>query len=162
MRYNVRDGKTKSTERRSGRNNTCRKMGVIIYCFFTHFVTNIHCEKLCFYCSFAASHVVCESRYFVQFHAAFFCFLCLLLTLWSFLKNFVPWTWTYGLLCLGFPCILSLYIHIIVIVVFMLFNCFDNLFVVLEVYIFTVHIKRLEVACNIGRLINLMYYYYHF
>ena len=66
------------------------------------------------------------------------------------------------LICLVFPCILLLYIHIIVNVVFMLFNCFDILFVFLEVYIFTVHVKRFAVACNIGRLINPMYYYYYY
>ena len=85
-------------------------------------------------------------------------------------KNFVQWTWTYGFFMPWFFwgfyfflyfCILSLYIHIIVIVVFILFNCFDNLFVFLEVYIFTVHVKCLAVACNIGHLINLMYYYHY-
>ena len=44
----------------------------------------------------------------------------------------------------------------------MLFNWFDNLFIFLEVYIFTVHVKRLAVACNIGRLINLIMYYYYY
>ena len=96
------------------------------------------------------------------------CFLCLFAQfVISFhdhtLKNFVPWTWTCGffLYALVFPCILLLYIHIIVNVVFILFNCFDILFVFLEVYNFTVHVKRLAVACNIGRLINPMYYYYY-
>ena len=39
---------------------------------------------------------------------------------------------------------------------------FDILFVFLEVYNVTVHVKRLAVACNIGRLISPMYYYYYY
>ena len=58
-----------------------------------------------------------------------------------------------------FPCILSLYIHITVFDISMLLTVLIS-FVFLEVYIITVYVKRLAVACNIRRLINPMYYYY--
>ena len=98
------------------------------------------------------------------------CFLCLFAQLWSasmitllktLFRELGP-VFFFFMPLIVFPCILLLYIHIIVNVVFMLFNCFDILFVFLEVYIFTVHVKRLAVACNIGRLINPMYYYYYY